>query len=423
MVEAPTFPLDERPVLRPVEVEVMPVGEGEPGLVLLRDPSDRDLPPILLSDGALEVLGLLDGERTVEAVAAALQLRGAAVAASQVRGFLEQLDAAGYLEGPRARHRLEERRAEFRARAVRPATHAGGAYPDDLDALPRLLAAGYLHADGPGALPGRRAPDAAPLRGVIAPHVDLHRGAPTYSWAYKALAEAQPAELYLVLGTCHTPVQGSFASTAKPYDTPLGAVPSDADFLERLGRLWGQDVFEGELSHAGEHSIEFQAVYLRSLGLAGEQAAPMVAILCDSLHSLVLPPYSPRDVALVSDFLGALQQTMAEDGRRITVIAAVDLAHVGPRFGDRWLADAEHMGRVAQADQEMLSLVLQPDAEAYFQQVMRDQDTRRICGLTPMYLLTELMHAETRPGQLLRYTQWIAPDQTSSVTFASAIFA
>ena len=61
----------------------------------------------------------------------------------------------------------------------------------------------------------RARPRAQPLRAAIAPHVDLHRGAPTYSWAYKALAEAQPAELYVVLGTCHTPVQGHFAATAQ----------------------------------------------------------------------------------------------------------------------------------------------------------------------------------------------------------------
>jgi MEMO1 family protein len=420
MVEAAAFPLDEHPVLRPVEVDVVPAREGEQRLVVMRDPSDRELAPVVLSDGALEVLSLLDGQRTVEGMAAALQLRGASVPASKIRGFLEQLDQAGYLEGPRARHRLAERRARFRELGVRPAVHAGGAYPDGIDELPRFLADGYLHADGPGALPAARPPDAAPLRGLIAPHVDLHRGAPTYSWAYKALAEAQPAELYLVLGTCHVPVAGSFAATLKAYDTPLGPVPADPVFVERLGGLWGRDLYEGELAHAAEHSIEFQAVYLRSLGLAGEGSASIVPILCDSLHSLVLPPHSPRDVAFVTDFVAALRQAIAEDGRRITVIAAVDLAHVGLKFGDRWLTDPEHMAEVRAGDEEMLSLIVQPDPEAYYFQVMRDQDARRICGFTPIYLLSELMDS---PGQVLRYTQWIAEDQSSSVTFASAAFS
>jgi predicted class III extradiol MEMO1 family dioxygenase len=77
------------------------------------------------------------------------------------------------------------------------------------------------------------------------------------------------------------------------------------------------------------------------------------------------------------------------------------------------------MAQVRAGDEEMLSLIVQPDAEAYYRQVMRDQDARRICGFTPIYLLCELMDS---PGEVLRYTQWVAEDQSSSVTFASAIF-
>ena len=70
----------------------------------------------------------------------------------------------------------------------------------------------------------------------------------------------------------------------------------------------------------------------------------------------------------------------------------------------------------------MLDFVLTPDADAYYAQVMGDQDARRICGLTPLYVLTALMQAEQRRGELLRYTQWVDTDQSSSVTFASAVF-
>jgi AmmeMemoRadiSam system protein B len=264
--------------------------------------------------------------------------------------------------------------------------------------------------------------DAPPLRAVIAPHVDLHRGAPTYSWVYKALAEAQPAELYVVLGTCHTPVDGHFAATRKAYDTPLGAVPSDAAFLDRLGRTWGRDLFTGEISHAGEHSIEFQAVYLRSLGLAAENAAPIVPILCDSLHSMVPNGKSPRDVPLVDSFVSALERAIAEDGRRITLIAAVDLAHIGPRFGDQWSVDPARQASVGAADRALLELILAPDADAYYAYVMRDRDARRICGFTPLYVLTSLMRSEHRQGELLCYTQWVDTDLSSSVTFASAVY-
>jgi AmmeMemoRadiSam system protein B len=411
-----SFPIADSPRLRPIEV--FPIEDrGHRGLVL-RDPTDPELRPILVSDGAAEVLVLLDGQRTLAAVASALQLRGASVSPSQVRSFLERLDEAGFLEGPRAEHRLRERERRFRSRASRAAVHAGGAYPDGADALPRTLADGYLHADGPGALPGPRLASMAPPRGVIVPHVDLHRGAPTYSWAYKAVAEAEPAELYVVLGTCHTPVIGGFAATTKAYDTPLGALDSDGEFLDRLSRLWGRDVLAGEFAHANEHAIEFQAVYLRSLGIT----APMAPLLCDSLHTLVPAGIAPRSVAVVADFLAALRQAVTEDGRSVTFIAAVDLAHVGRRFGDAWRVDAGHAAQVGRQDREMLELILAPDADAYYEQVMHDRDARRICGLTPLYLLTALMQAERRRGELLRYTQWIDVDQSSSVTFASAVF-
>ena len=418
--EAESFPLAEYPRLRPIEV--FPVQDGGRRGLVLRDPADPRISPVVVSDGVAQVLALLDGQRTVSQLASHLLLRGASVTEAQLRAFLSRLDEAGFLEGPRACDRLARRRADFLAQPVRAAVHAGGAYADDVQELASMLAAGYLHADGPGALPGVRPARAAPVRAAIAPHVDLHRGAPTYSWTYRALAEAAAADVYVVLGTCHTPVEGHFAATLKAYDTPFGVVPSDADFLSRLGRAWGRDLFAGEFSHAAEHSIEFQAVYLRSLGLASEGTAAIVPLLCDSLHSMVPPGSLPRSVPVVGDFVDALHEAIRADGRRITLIAAVDLAHVGPRFGDSWPVDAPRQASVGAADRDMLELILRPDPEGYYAQVMRDEDSRRICGLTPLYVLSALMQREQRRGELLRYTRWVDADLSSSVTFASAIF-
>ncbi len=408
-----SFELAEYPRLRPIEV--FPIEDGGQRHLVLRDPSDSEIRPIVLSDGAAEVLMLLDGQRTVDGLVSALALRGGSLTATHVRAFLQRLDEAGFLEGPRAETRLAERRARFAALSTRTAVHAGGAYAGKPKELKEQLAAAYVDPDGPGGLPGPRTAQPPP-KGVIAPHVDLHRGAPTYSWAYKAVAESQPAELYVALGTCHTPVIGSFAATSKPYDTPLGAMATDAEFLGRLERLCGHDLYAGEFSHANEHSIEFQAVYLRSLGTT----APMVAILCDSLHTLVPQGKTPRDVPRVADFISALRQAIAEDSRSVTLIAAVDFAHIGQRFGDRWLVEPQRQAWADRGDRESLELLLKPDAEAFYEQVMRDRDARRICGFTPLYLLAALM--DGTPGQLLRYTQWVDTDLTSSVTFASAVY-
>jgi AmmeMemoRadiSam system protein B len=350
-------------------------------------------------------------------MAAVLQLRGAAITTAHLRTFLQRLDEAGFLDSARAEHHRRQRVEEFRARPARPAVHAGGAYPDGMRLRP-FLEAGYRHAEGPGGLPRPMNPSLPPPRGVIAPHVDLHRGAPTYSWAYKAIAEARPADLYVVLGTCHTGVDGAFAATLKPYETPLGVVPADAAFTSRLQRLWGYDLQRGEFAHATEHSIEFQAVYLRSLRIT----APMVPIMCDSLHSLVPYGATPTAVPIVADFVSALHDAIVADGRAITVIAAVDLAHIGQRFGDAWLVDADRQRATEIADRETVALALQPDAEGYYAQVMRDRDARRICGFTPIYLLSALMGKLGGAGELLRYTQWVDRDLSSSVTFVSALY-
>src|SRR5919198_2118648 len=160
--ETLSFPLAEYPRLRPIEL--FPINDGGRRCLVLRDPADPQSNPIVVSDGAAEVLMLLDGRRTLPELATALLLRGASITESQLRSFLTRLDEAGVLEGPRAMHRLERRKAEFLDRPLRPAVHAGGACADGLQELAEMLAAGFLHADGPGSLPRPREPDAPPLR-------------------------------------------------------------------------------------------------------------------------------------------------------------------------------------------------------------------------------------------------------------------
>src|SRR5215472_14012089 len=113
------FPLADRPRLRPVEV--IPVQETGRRAIWLRDPADPSIKPVVLSDGAIQVLSLLDGQRTLGELTTALALRGSAISHAQLTSFLKQLDEAGYLEGARAVHRFEQRRDAFLALPQRPA--------------------------------------------------------------------------------------------------------------------------------------------------------------------------------------------------------------------------------------------------------------------------------------------------------------
>ena len=410
---AESFPLADRPRLRPVEI--FPVTDRGQRVLVLRDPADPSIQPIVVTDGAGQVLMLLDGQRSLGELSTALTLRGSSIGAPQLRAFVERLDEAGFLEGPRAEQRYAERAGRFRDAPVRAAVHAGGAYPSGPSELPLMLARGYCDANGPGDLPRGRQAGVGTPRALIAPHVDLHRGAPTYSWGYRALAEAEPAELYVVLGTCHTPVKGHFAATAKPYDTPLGAVPSEPEFLDRLARAWGSDLFEGEFSHAGEHSIEFQALFLAwALGTTGYQVVP---VLVGSFHEMILSGETPAYDARVGGFLEALRSELEIETRRTLIIAGVDFAHVGRKFGDSFSADEKVAEWVKQEDLALIENIKRGDPDGFFADVVKDRDARKICGLSPMYTQLELLR--DHPARLLMHDIAMEPQTESAVSFAS----
>ena len=66
----------------------------------------------------------------------------------------------------------------------------------------------------------------------------------------------------------------------------------------------------------------------------------------------------------------------------------------------------------------MLEAVEAGDAAAFFEAVARDDDRRRICGLSPIYAL--LCALGGGRGTLRRYGQW--PDPQGVVSFASVVF-
>src|SRR5437763_544652 len=96
----------------------------------LRDRSDPASSPVVLSETALLLISLLDGQRTVEALDAAFTLRaGVRLPRAEIGSFLERLDEANLLDSPAFRRRLERQRSAFARSPQRPPIHAGGAYP------------------------------------------------------------------------------------------------------------------------------------------------------------------------------------------------------------------------------------------------------------------------------------------------------
>src|SRR5205807_10346868 len=94
--------------------------------------------------------------------------------------------------------------------------------------------------------------------------IDYQRGGSTYAWGFKEVFEGTSASLFVIIGTSHYS-NHRFTLTRKDFRTPLGVARTDQDYIDRLVKHFGEGLFEDELAHLPEHSIELEVVFLQYL--------------------------------------------------------------------------------------------------------------------------------------------------------------
>jgi hypothetical protein len=384
-------------------------------VLCLRDPQFYCEGVVYLPAETASILGLFDGQHSLLDIQEAFVRRfGNLLFREQLLEVIQSLDEHYLLESPRfAAHRMAVEE-EFRRAQARPACFAGRSYPAERDALRQQLDRYFRAAEGPRDMPP--SPAAAGMRGLVVPHIDFARGGTCYAWGYREVEGAPPVDRWVILGTVHAPIARAFALTRKDFETPLGTVETDQEFLDRLLATVGSEYLEDEPAHRGEHAIEFQAVFLRHR----LSQVRIVPILCGSHHQFVEERRSPAQDGEIEAFVAGLRDTLAALGGRSVILASADLSHVGPRFGDPRPITPGQLREVADADRQMLAAVEAGDGEALFHAVARDGDRRRICGLPPIYAMLRVLGGVR--GRLLRYSQW--PDPQGTVTFAAvALYA
>lgn len=400
------------PRLRPIEA--FPVKMNEQEYVCVRDPETLAEQPIFLNRTLLFLVSRMDGDHTLRDIQADyFRVAGEILPIETLEDLVIQLDEQHYLDGPSFRsyyHRLVE---DYRAAPSRPARHAGSAYEANCDALLAQMKGYFAPPEGPGY---NSIPDISrPVRGLISPHIDFTRGGPTYAHAYRALADGPKADTYIIFGTCHTPMPQRFTVSDKDYETPLGTVKTDKDFVGRLLSRMGNQ-YQDEFSHRGEHSVEFQAVFLRYT-LRNRPDFRIIPILVSSFHDIYSEGRTAAEDPEICTVVDAIRQTIAETPGRICVIAGADLAHVGKRFGDKSGPTDRSLQRVEREDRIFLNMVERGDAEGVFRSIAEDGDSRRICGYPPIYLALRCINQPQ--GKLLQYRQWADMNAGAAVTYAA----
>jgi AmmeMemoRadiSam system protein B len=354
------------------------------------------------------------GAHTVQEIAELVSKEvGSEVPVLVVQKLVDELDQALFLESPRYQAERTRVEHEFSKSPVRAATHAGGAYHSD----PVKLRA-YLDQECLG-VAGEKEKNGS-VRGLVAPHIDPWRGKVGYGHAYALLRAGLPREVdtFVLLGTSHAPMREPFALCRKAFDTPFGAIEADGDAIDAIASRSPFDVYADVFNHKREHSLEFQAVFVKHL--VGRRKVRILPILCgvgDSQRTGQCPEDDPR----CDEFLRLVRDVVDKNAHRTVVIAGADLAHVGPRFGDPAPYDETERDLLERTDRTSLELACAGAHRDFFRQVQNDLETRRVCGLGPIYALLRVLPSGCK-GSVAHYEQTIDPEEGSIVSHAAMAF-
>ena len=395
-------------------VEAFPVNLNGQRLICLRDPYNFSEKVVFLPPPAFFVVSLLDGRHSLLDIQEAFMRRfGEILFNENIEQLLRELEGNYLLEGPAFQQRKQQVEEEFRLSNLRLASHAGLSYPKEAGEIRKQLETFFADRRGPG-LPGPLTQE-PPLRGLISPHIDLRSGGPCYAWGYRQLAERQSPDLFVILGTGHS-LLSPFALTRKDFETPLGVVETEQPFVDHLAESGGEDLFAGEFAHRGEHTIEFQLLFLQYL-LGSRGGFRIVPVLCGSFHSFLMSSQSPGSDPGIGRFLGALAREILNYPGKVCVIASVDLSHVGPRYGDPEPPSPGFLEEVEREDRRLLAKVEEGDAEWFFDCSRQVQDRYRVCGVSAIYSMLKVL-GKIR-GRLLRYDRSVVDQENSTVSYAS----
>lgn len=405
------------PKLRHVEAFPVEIENGK--RIFIRDPLHYAQDPLLLSPPTFFIINHFDGHHSIVDIQEAFARRfGEILSGDKIRAIARELDEHYYLEGERFDRLQQEILDAFRRAPLREMAHADTCYSAQTDEFTSQVTAFFTGTAGPG-LPSADGQHHPSVRGIIAPHIDLRVGGLCYAWAYKELAERCDADLFILLGTSHYGMGNLFVATEKDYDTPLGPVKTDQEFVRALQGRYNGDLFADEILHRTEHSLEFQTLFLQYV-FGGKRDFTVVPILISSFHHLIMSQTPPAQDSDVASFLNALKETIAQSGRKICLVAGVDFAHVGQKFGDQGSLTRDFLNWVEAEDQHLIQALQRVDHADFFNQIAKDGNRRRVCGFSPMY--TFLHAVEATEGKLLKYDRSLDSATQSSVSFASLAF-
>lgn len=392
----------ERPKLRQ-NIQITPFTHQEQKGFILRDNLIEEK-TLFVSEGAAFLLPLLDGKLRPDEIQKVIeQQTGQSILRQDIEKFIHILEENFFLDSPAYQQFLKDMEDEYKKSPARPSLLAGNGYPAKKADLKKDLDEifGNVKLRKNLKLPKK-------VSGVIVPHIDIERGGKNYGQIYSILKKYPPADTYVILGVNHHYVTGNpFIFTDRAYETPLGKVEIDYELLDNLKKQLDWDIFEGELAHRGEHSVEFPALFLSYI--YPKLTFKILPILCN---------FREKNDERIKTLIYGLQYYLSDSSKKIVLIASVDFSHIGPQFGWQKIVEESDAKIVEKEDLHTLDFLSNNEPESFYNDIMKDHNKRNIDALGAGYVFLNTL--KDHKGQLINYDQAFHPFNT--VTFASLLF-
>ena len=401
----------EKPLLRNDIRAVSGIVNGKQ-MLIFQDPLRLCESGVALDMRLLPVLQLLDGRHDLYDIQLAVtrQQNGILYPLEEVKSLLETLDQMYLLDSGFFHEKLDMLHWQFSTEAVRRAVHAGKSYPAGTQELKEFIKAAEEEAAAPILRPDE------PVTGLIAPHIDVQTARRAYVQAYRHL-KGRTYDTVVIFGINHQIQDGLYCISDKDYETPFGELKTDKSFvIELRRRVPAGTLSPDDFGQKMEHSIEFQAIFLRHY--LGADCS-IVPILCGSLH-----PFMPAKSDILSDerftgMVGVIESLLRERGQRTLLVAGVDFSHIGMKFGDPHPAESL-VGPARENDRRILSCLEKCETEGILDAVLKTGDQYKVCGFPALLIFSRLLHGSR--GRLLTYDYYDEKATASGVSYASMIF-
>ena len=399
-----------RPGLEAIEAQTR---EGEP-VVGLGDSWQINPNPLWFSRDMFALVQLLDGSHSTRDLELFyLNTFARVLPTERLEAVLDLLDEHLFLDNDHFWREFGEMQRDYRNQTKRNAKFAGKAYKENPKELQKQMD-GWLQSAIVSSRIINRVIDRS-ISAMVMPHIDPELGRKSYAAGYHLLSFTRPADIYVILGIAHQGLMNHFALTDKTFVTPYGEVHTASAVVHRIQQQCQTDYFFDEWMHEYEHTIEFQVLFLQHVLKHEFEILP---ILCSFSHTA---ENDSREYEMVKEFCTALKVVLSGK-KNVRIIASIDLAHIGPHYGDPSSPSRTDLARLEQTDRELLELISHPDPELLKQMFCRDDNRNRICGYASLYTMLCLLADQKKEGELVSYGQAEMDAKRSTVSFASMVY-